>query len=344
MGSQYCLSFLAVLFLQIGTATAYACVILGANQTPHEEITIEENTQANFSFQLRLERSITESAFVIEIKMSENGKYYDACRCRWLSKNNGVCKNQRNVSICETDSYEMRFSLLVQRSYGDIIWELYTTNCTPLTLRKTKLQVTYSAKVTGLEVDGQEVNETYLVEDNQKVNISCSFTNGNPPVSVRLMDDIGSALNSSKHKEGPLTLIIGMFRCSEVWPTVRCEAAGSKLNRSVTILGRCLPQLSHIGSQLVALPKVLKEGLKLRLRSYTSDIRNCLVTKLPPQPTTKKVTCELSGRIPNFSLTMRFAGEMLIDEGIWILHAITELGFSNITFVLINNTGGGEYQ
>lgn len=99
--------------------------------------------------------------------------------------------------------------------------------------------LTDPAKVTGLEVNGREVNETHLVDDNQKVIISCFFKNGNPPVSVRLLDNIGNAQSSTKHEEGPLTLILGIFDCSSVWPTIRCEAPGSELNRSVTILGRC---------------------------------------------------------------------------------------------------------
>lgn len=132
------------LYTCIFTILCFAGVVPYPNQTPQEEIILEENTQADFSLQLKSEnnQTIKEAASVIEIKMSESGKYYDACRCRWLSKSNAICKNQRNVSICETDNYEMRFSLLVKRSYRDIIWELYRTDCTPLTLKKTKLQVT----------------------------------------------------------------------------------------------------------------------------------------------------------------------------------------------------------
>lgn len=99
-----------------------------------------------------------------------------------------------------------------------------------------------------------------------------------------------------------------------------------------------LPQLSHIGSELLPLSRVFKEGLKLRLRSYTSDVRKCQVTKSLPQPATMEVSCKLSGIVPDLILTIHLAGESWIQEGIWTLHALTELGYSNITFVLINNT------
>lgn len=116
---------------------------MGTNQTSHEEVTIKENTQADLRCNLRTENSETskESAFVIEIRLCDNGKYHDVCRCRWLPDKDAVCKNQRNVSICEADNNEMRFSVFVKRTYSDILWELYRSNATPVVIKKARLQV-----------------------------------------------------------------------------------------------------------------------------------------------------------------------------------------------------------
>lgn len=116
---------------------------MGTNQTSHEEVTVKENTRADLRCNLRTENSETskELTFVIEIRLCDNGKYHDVCRCRWLPDKDAVCKNQRNVSICEADNNEMRFSLFVKRTYSDILWELYRPNLTPVVLKKTKLQV-----------------------------------------------------------------------------------------------------------------------------------------------------------------------------------------------------------
>lgn len=95
------------------------------------------------------------------------------------------------------------------------------------------------AKITGLRVKGHETNGTYLTNENQEVKISCSFTNGNPPVGVRIVDGSSNILSSTKHEEDPLVLSLGPYRCHEVWPIIRCEAPGSELNRSVSIFVKC---------------------------------------------------------------------------------------------------------
>lgn len=74
--------------------------------------------------------------------MCGNGTYHDACLCRWLSENNPSCKIQKNASICEMDNSEMRVSLVVKRTYSDILWKLYRKNSTSFVFRNTRLQVT----------------------------------------------------------------------------------------------------------------------------------------------------------------------------------------------------------
>ncbi|XP_025099931.1 uncharacterized protein LOC112567456 [Pomacea canaliculata] len=216
------------------------------------------------------------------------------------------------------------------------MWELYRHNSAPRVVKLTSLHVRYPANVTGLQVNGQEVNQTRVIDEKQEVIVSCFFTNGNPLVSVRLMDDTGRAQSSTTHGQGPLTLSLGQFRCQDVWPTIKCEAPESERNRSVVIFGP--PQFLHTDTQVLALRRVLQEGLTLRLRSYTSDIKKCHMTRLSPQPAYIEVTCGLAGSAPEFNLTLRFTADSYIGEGIWMLHAITEAGSSNITFMIINNT------
>ncbi|XP_025099934.1 uncharacterized protein LOC112567458 [Pomacea canaliculata] len=104
-------------------------------------------------------------------------------------------------------------------------------------------------KVNGLQVNGQEANETYTIGENTKVNVSCSVVNGTPPDTVRLLDKRGQQYNSTILPEGLVTMSLGPFHCQHEWPTIRCEAPGSKLNRSVTILIKCPPKFSDINGK-----------------------------------------------------------------------------------------------
>lgn len=52
----------------------------------------------------------------------------------------------------------------------------------------------------------------------------------------------------------------------------------------------------------------------------------------------KEVACEVSGSVPDLNLTLRFAANTTIGEGIWTLHVLSELGFSNKTLGLVNST------
>lgn len=89
-----------------------------------------------------------------------------------------------------------------------------------------------------MAVNGHHVNGTHIIYHDQIVNITCSYINGNPPVIIRMADASGHTMSSTQ-EEGPLTMFWGKVQCNEVWPTIRCEAPGSELNRSVVILVRC---------------------------------------------------------------------------------------------------------
>ncbi|XP_025102104.1 uncharacterized protein LOC112568822 [Pomacea canaliculata] len=233
----------------------------------------------------------------------------------------------------------MDLSLLVRRTYNEIRWLLFKHNSTPVIMKHTALQVTYPARVTGLSVNDQDVNSTHIVDENQEVTVSCSFVNGNPPVNIRMVDERGNILSSTKYKEGPLVLSLGVFHCHNVWPVIGCEAQGSELNKSVTILIRCAPQLSYITNQVSDLRRILDGGLTFAMKSYKGDVRKCLMAQVQPETMTKEVNCEVSGHAPKFTLTLRFVNKSWIGEGTWTVQVMSEMGPSSITFQLFNSTG-----
>lgn len=87
-------------------------------------------------------------------------------------------------------------------------------------------------------MNGEEINDTHLLDEKREVNVSCLFTRGSPPVNVCLVSDSGQE-QSICREEGPIALSLGVYKCDDMWPTVRCEAPGSELNRSVAILFKC---------------------------------------------------------------------------------------------------------
>ncbi|PVD27292.1 hypothetical protein C0Q70_12447 [Pomacea canaliculata] len=230
----------------------------------------------------------------------------------------------------------MRMSLLVRRMYSEVVWELLENNSLPVVLNHTKLQVNYRPQITQLMVNDDQANRTHTVDEKQEVNISCFFSNGNPPSNISMLDDNGNTLSSSSDREGYLVLS-REFRCHDVWPTIHCQAPGSELNRSMSILVRCLPELSFFAAQVANWTSVL-QGLTLRFKSHTSNISKCLMTELYSGHTSRNVTCTLSGRAPEFNLTLHFGEETWIRPGNWTLDITTEFGITNITFELINDT------
>ncbi|XP_025100585.1 uncharacterized protein LOC112567916 [Pomacea canaliculata] len=334
-----------VLFLFVcgnGNTSAMTCTPKETNQDSYENSVHAENAYANFSYRLttsRMNETSEDSNFRIEVKLYDAGTLRTACVCLWLSRNDPVCKILWNDSICEADTSEMHFSLLIKRTYTNITWVCFQQNYAPVVLKQRTLQVTYSPKITALHVNGQDVNGTHVGEQHQEVNISCYFTNGSPLVSIRILDDTGHTLSSTTHGQGPLMLSLGIYHCQDNWPVIRCEALGSEINRSVAIVVRCPPQLSYMTSQIADLKTIQDGGMTFAMKSYTGDIRKCLMTQVQSRSSAREVKCDVRGHPPQFTLTLRPFNESWIGEGIWTLQVMNELGASSITFHLINNTG-----
>ncbi|XP_025102757.1 uncharacterized protein LOC112569239 [Pomacea canaliculata] len=297
MGNTFCFMVLLLLFPESGQSSTIACTSRD-EELSYDRSVLAENTFANFTYQLKSMANIEKSDYRIEIKLCDIGTLYESCRCRWFLNSDPVCRSMKNDSFCDADESEMRVSLLIRRTYTDVLWVLLKQSSPPSVLKHTTVQVTYQAKITDLYLNGQEANGTHIVDENEDVNISCFFINGNPPVSIRMVDGTGHTLSSVRHGQGPLTLSLGVVHCHNVWPTIRCEAPGSELNKSVVILVICRPQLSYISKQVTDVQKVLTEGLTLAMRSYTRNIRKCLMTQVQPITSTREVKCEVSGHAP----------------------------------------------
>lgn len=111
-------------------------------QTHDEENEVKENAWANFSYPLSgiSGKMLKNSDYNIEIKVCENGIFLMACWCRCVPHNNILCRNEITESFCHADNSEMRLSLLVKRSYSDIVWELFRQGDTPVVLKHTRLK------------------------------------------------------------------------------------------------------------------------------------------------------------------------------------------------------------
>lgn len=96
-------------------------------------------------------------------------------------------------------------------------------------------------RVISLTVDGEEViDDKHLVNEDQKVNITCLFDKGNPPATFRrrLLDENNKEVDVSLQQR-QLVHIFATPRCKQKWPVFRCEGQGSTVNKSVSFLLRC---------------------------------------------------------------------------------------------------------
>lgn len=100
---------------------------------------------------------------------------------------------------------------------------------------------------------------------------------------------------------------------------------------------------SETVTPVLDLTKFINEGLKFRLKSYTNNSITCKIESASLHPHSLDLICELSGKVPNFNLTVGFGDKKLrIPEGNWTLKITHEQGNASIHFMLVNNTVEGE--
>ncbi|PVD27290.1 hypothetical protein C0Q70_12445 [Pomacea canaliculata] len=119
--------------------------VTGDDKTQQENITVVENSQINFTFELQ---SIAEEKFRIDVKVCQDALLHRVCGCRWFAVNKPKCSNERNNFTCEVDNSGMHMSFLVKRTDSDIFWMNLGHSSTPALLKHTQLQVTCPPRLT----------------------------------------------------------------------------------------------------------------------------------------------------------------------------------------------------
>ncbi|XP_025100582.1 uncharacterized protein LOC112567913 isoform X2 [Pomacea canaliculata] len=314
------------------------CPIRHSAQTHYEETEVKENAWANFSYPLsgKSGKMLKNSDYNIEIKVCENGILSMACWCRCVPHNNILCRNEITESVCDADNSEMRLSLLGKRSYSDIVWEFFTQGVPPVVLKHTKLKVVNPPVIEQLTVNGKQESKIY-VNETEKIRVFCSFSNGHPPVTIRLLEVGGRVSNSSNATKGRIELFFKAYRCTDVWHSVRCEGPSSELNRSVSILVKCPPQFSSVAAEDLDLSRNKQDGLNISIRSHTQNISKCEMKESSRQEV-KKVECKPIGSPPDFNLTLLFGVQSWIGEGNWTLFLTNDVGTSEKTFLFKQKT------
>ncbi|XP_025099916.1 uncharacterized protein LOC112567438 [Pomacea canaliculata] len=237
-------------------------------------------------------------------------------------------------------TWEMKISQLVSRSLSvmQLHLENKTHNKTKKIIRRLHIDILYPPQVTSLTVDGQEVNGTHLINDSQKVNISCSFDKGNPPVAFSLVDNKGTELVTGS---GPLTYSL-LVHCEDDWPTVRCEGNGSEQNRSVSFLVKCPPKFTESFVKIVSSSSL---NITLPVKSYTTEFNNCCLTSVTLEGNeTITLNCTLTGHPPDLTLSFHLNNQDSKIQGIWMLTLVNKKGPANTTLNFTNESEMGFKQ
>ncbi|XP_025101242.1 uncharacterized protein LOC112568256 [Pomacea canaliculata] len=245
---------------------------------------------------------------------------------KWGPGDDVVCSYEPRYLDNSMVTWEMKISQLVSRSLS--VMQLYLENKTHNSktkkiIRRIHIAIVYPPQVTSLTVDGQEVNGTHLINDSQKVNISCSFDKGNPPVTFILVDNNGKELVRGS---GPLTYSL-LVHCEDDWPTVRCEGNGSKQNRSVSFLVMCPPKFTENSIKIVH--SIELDNITLQVKADTKEVDNCLLTSVPSEDNvTIKVSCTLTGHPPDLALSFSLSKRISSIHGIWMLTLLNKRGYA----------------
>lgn len=116
----------------------FAGTLTHSNKVQRENTAIKENVHADFIYELSPKMK---GKFRIEVKVCVSGTFYTICTCRWVSTNNPTCKDQNNESTCDVESSTLRLSLLVRRTYSEVLWDFLEQSSTPVLLKHIELQV-----------------------------------------------------------------------------------------------------------------------------------------------------------------------------------------------------------
>ncbi|XP_025099890.1 uncharacterized protein LOC112567427 [Pomacea canaliculata] len=323
--------FLTILFLTSKETFAFTCAITNKSEIlPEREgsfttITYLLNATKSSAFSgstSLLYEVCVNNTLTVQCEFEWTEGYSHPSVEKWGPGDDVVCSYEPRYLDNSMVTWEIKISQLVSRSLS--VMQLYLENRTHKTkkiIRRIHIDILYPPQVTSLTVDGQEVNGTHLINDSQKVNISCSFDKGNPPVAFSLVDNNGMELVRGS---GPLTYSL-LVDCEDDWPTVRCEGNGSEQNRSVSFHVTCPPKFSENSIKIVDFLEL--GNITLQVKAYTKEVDNCLLTPVPLEDNiTITVSCKLTGHPPNLALSFSISRRINCIQGIWMLTLLNKRG------------------
>nr|KAG5692850.1 hypothetical protein BaRGS_020878 [Batillaria attramentaria] len=80
---------------------------------------------------------------------------------------------------------------------------------------------------------------TSPVDQNTTVDILCTWDEGNPPVTARLLDRHGVEMEGSIYSSGQIRYRFPAVGCQDAG-LIRCEAPGASHNETAMLLVKCL--------------------------------------------------------------------------------------------------------
>ncbi|XP_025103278.1 uncharacterized protein LOC112569641 isoform X2 [Pomacea canaliculata] len=320
---------LLLLLQKMHSSRGFNCPLLEFLNFNLDTLSVPESSFVNLTFWLNdsgCKKSDFNYRVEVQTKLDMGSWEYDG---RIFQTNH--CTEVTSTSVgCLSAAGPARLYKVLNRSHEEIEWTWTWKDSGDIkTMEKgLKLYVLYPPSVKTLTVDGHEVNGTYLINEGQRVNISCSFEKGRPPAVVRLLVKNRTTLQTVSSQEGNLNKSF-VFHCADDWPIVSCEGSGSTFNRSVSFLVRCPPRFVKESVKIVS--SSVYEDVELDVKAYTTAVTGCVLTSLSSHKNTQRqINCSLSGSPPDLVLNFRLDNN---DSNIkeWILTLLSERGSASIT-------------
>ncbi|XP_025103337.1 uncharacterized protein LOC112569674 isoform X1 [Pomacea canaliculata] len=319
----------------------------------NETLRKEEYDFVNISYTINATRSSNSlGIFHIAYEVCEKNLKKLSCSLRWenslnsmdrkyMSRTTGVnCYGEeRNLSSSEV-ALNLHISQVVTRSLSVMILSS-SAGRTSRPRRLIRVDVLYPSNITSMTVDGHEVKDNYVIYEGHKVDISCAFETGNPPVIFQLLNQHNSVLKSSDN-QGHLNYSL-TARCEDEWPIISCQGSGSTRNRSLTFLVACPPQF--VDSSVKFVSKQIFQEIKFRVKAHTAALTGCVLTPVALGNNIRRgVSCFLSGNPPDLVLSVYLHKETNISQGNWSLILHNDKGSANTTLCIIDSPSSSKYN
>ncbi|XP_025102166.1 uncharacterized protein LOC112568867 isoform X2 [Pomacea canaliculata] len=274
--------------------------------------------------------------------LCQNNEHEYRCKFEWSKRQNYLTVKKYGTAsstFCSAErrnlTWVIRISQVVSWSLSVIYFYNEDDRLQRKTIKETVIKAVCPTRVTHFAINGQEVNDTHLIDEGQKVSVFCSFYKGSPPVTFRLADkanrEVISDVNSNGicMEEDQLNFSLSVD-CEDNWPTVVCEGSGSTNNRSVSFLVRCTPQFLHGPFSIV--PSEL-EKVRFHVKAHTTSFNECRLLPDPSENTfIPKGKCILTGNPPDLVLRLFLEGN--ITQGNWRIVLSNEAGSGNTSITI----------